>query len=251
MMSAGRSADCYIQSDARAGVEALESLLAKRSVNMTGYRTPEVKKSLVDHFQDRAEFPIDPGTVDPREACLALDEIVPTDIPLATGSGASSGFTNVLFNRSRPFVLACKFFGCIGQTLPAAMGAMVANGIEKPMLLVDGDAGTMMHLADFDTAVRYNMPLLVVVLNDQALGSEYQNMVAHKMKAELSIIPTPDLVAVATGLGGRGRLASSVEEVRAAAAEWVAKPGPMIIDVRISRTVVNLSYRRRYYARDE
>ena len=76
-------------------------------------------------------------------------------------------------------------------------------------------------------------------------------MVAHKMKAELSTIPTPDLGAVATAFGGRGRLARSIDEVRAAAAEWVAKPGPMIIDVRISRGVLNLSYRRRLYARKE
>ena len=100
-----------------------------------------------------------------------------------------------------------------------------------------GDASTMMHLVDFDTAVRHAMPLLIVVLNDQALGSEYQKMIARNMNAALSTIPTPDLGAVATALGGKGRLAHSIAEVRTAAAEWVAQPGPMIIDARISRNV--------------
>jgi thiamine pyrophosphate-dependent acetolactate synthase large subunit-like protein len=147
-------------------------------------------------------------------------------------------------------VIAGKFFGCIGQGLPAAMGATVATG-NKPALLVDGDASVMMHLNDFDTAVRYGIPLLVVVLNDQALGSEYHKMRAHGMDPELSTIPTPDIGSVAQSLGGRGRLARSVEELSAAAAEWLAKPGPMIIDVRISRNVETISTRRLIFGRDE
>jgi len=115
MMSGGRSADCYVQTDARAGVEALESVLAQRSFKQAGYRTPDVKKQLARHFEDRTEFPIDAGSVDPREVCLALDEIVPTDVGLYTGSGATAGFSNILFTRRRPVVLASHFFGCIGQ----------------------------------------------------------------------------------------------------------------------------------------
>ncbi len=250
MMSGGRSADCYLQTDAKAGVEALESLLAKRSVKMTGYRTPEVKKQLAYQFEDRKEFPIEPGSVDPREVVLVLDEIVPPDFNLYTGSGATAGFSNIMFKKRRPVVLASHFFGCIGQMLPAAIGGVVATG-NKPGILVDGDASVMMHLAEFETMVRYDIPLLVVVMNNQALGSEYYKLDVHDMKKELSVIPTPDLGAVATAFGGRGKLARSVEEVRAAAAEWVAKPGPMMIDARISRSVLTLPYRRIHYGEDE
>ena len=59
--------------------------------------------------------------------------------------------------------------------LPAAMGAAVATG--KPLVLCDGDASTMMHLAEFETMVRYNMPLLVIVMNNEALGAEYGPLV--------------------------------------------------------------------------
>jgi acetolactate synthase-1/2/3 large subunit len=175
---------------------------------------------------------------------------VPGSIGLLTGSGASAGFSTVTFQRPRPFLHAAQFFGCIGQMLPAAMGMCVATG-NKPTLLVDGDASTMMHISDFDTAVRYKMPLLAVVLNDQALGSEYHKMRAHKMKAELSTIPTPNIGEIAKAMGGRGRLATTVEEVRAAAAEWVANPGPMIIDARISRNAITIAHRRVLYGKDE
>jgi thiamine pyrophosphate-dependent acetolactate synthase large subunit-like protein len=109
----------------------------------------------------------------------------------------------------------------------------------------------MMHLSDWDTVVRCKMPLLVVVLNDEALGSEYQKLRAHDMDPETSAIPSPDLGAVSRAYGGRGTLARSVEDVRKAVQEWVAKPGPMIIDSRISKAVINLPMRRVLYGKDE
>lgn len=250
MMSGVKSADCYVRTDAKVGVEALERLLAARSFKSTGYRTPDVRKRLVGHYEDRTEFPLEPGTVDPREVCVTLDEMIPADFALFTGSGSSAGFSNILFRRERPVVLASHFFGCIGQMLPAAMGGILALG-NKPGVLVDGDASVMMHLAEFETMVRYDMPLLVVVMNNEALGSEYYKLDAHQMKAELAVVPTPDLGAVARAFGGRGRLARSLEDVRAGVTEWLAKPGPMMLDVRICRSVVTLPYRRIHYGRDE
>lgn len=250
LMGGGRSAGCYIQADALLGVEALDQELAERAFRNTGYRTPEVKARLANHYADPAEFPIEPDRVDPREVCLALDEMVPGEVGLVMGSGASTGFTTMLFNRPRTMVLGGHYFGCIGQMLPAAMGALVANG-GKPTLLVDGDASIMMHLNEFETAVRYDMPLLAVVLNDQALGSEYHKMRSTDHNAELATVTTPDMGAVAAAFGGRGRLATCIEDIRSGVAEWIANPGPMIIDTRISRNVVTIPYRRIHYGRDE
>jgi len=250
MMSGGRAAECYVQSDARAGVEALEALLAKRAFKQTGYRTGEVRERLANAWDDPRKYEIEPGSVDPREVILALDEAVPANINLFTGSGATAGFSNIGFRRQRPLVLPSHFFGCIGQMMPAAMGGVTALG-NQPAILVDGDASVMMHLAEFDTMVRYEMPLLIVVMNNQMLGAEYYKLDAHKMNAALSCIATPDLGAVATGFGGRGRLVRSIPELRTAVAEWVAKPGPMMIDVRIATNVITLPYRRIHYGLDE
>jgi acetolactate synthase I/II/III large subunit len=250
LMGGGKAADCYVHADARLGVEGLDALLSARSFSNTGYRTQEVKQRLVNHFADTAEFPIEADRVDPREVCLALDQTLPVDVQLVMGSGASTGFTTMLFNEPGRRVVAGHFFGCIGQMLPAAMGAIVANG-NQPSVLVDGDASTMMHLAELETAVRYDMPLLVTVLNDQALGSEYHKMKAHDRQADLATIPTPDLGAVTRAFGGRGCLATNVQDVRSAAEDWVANKGVMVIDARISRNVITVPYRRLHYGRDD
>src|SRR5712692_2343915 len=72
-----KSADCYVSSDAQLGVEALEVQLAAQSFTSIGYRTPDVRQRLLNHFTDSAEFPIESGRVDPREVCLALDAALP------------------------------------------------------------------------------------------------------------------------------------------------------------------------------
>ena len=71
------------------------------------------------------------------------------------------------------------------------------------------------------------------------------------MDTSLSSVSTPDLGAVATALGGCGALVRTIDELKSAVAGWVAKPGPMIIDARVSVKVVPLFNRRIYYAKDE
>lgn len=250
MIHGVRAADIYMQSDARIGTEALEGVLARRSFKQTGYRTGEVRERLGNAWEDRHEYEIEAGTADPREVVLALDEVVPENVSLYTGSGHTAGFSNILFRRRREVVMPGHFYGCIGQMMPAAIGAVMAGG-NKPAMLVDGEASTMMHLNEFDTMVRHKVPLLMIVQNNEMLGAEYYKLDAHKMNAAASMIPSPDLGAVARGYGGRGVMAKTVEDVRKAAAEWVAKPGPMLIDVRVSRSVVSLPYRRIHYGLDE
>jgi acetolactate synthase-1/2/3 large subunit len=250
MLSGGKGADHYVQADGKTGTAALEAELAKRNFKQVGYRSGEVRERLANAWEDRHEYKIEAGTVDPRPLCLELDEMIPTDISLFAGSGCTAGFTNILFRKTRPLVMPGHFFGCIGQMMPAAVGAVISTGM-KPAILMDGDASTMMHIGDFDTMVRYNVPLLIYVMNNECLGAEYYKLDAHKMAVETSCIPTTDLGAVARAFGGRGALCRSVEEVKKATAEWLAKPGPMIIDVRVSRSVVPLTYRRIHYGEDE
>ena len=249
-MAAGKFADVYIHSDARIAVEELDKILASKNHKNTGYRTPDVKSKLQNHTADRAEFPIDPGTVDPRESMMAIDELLPSSVGLLSGSGMTSGISSMMMTKRRSLVQAGHFFGCIGQMLPAAMGAVVATN-NSPLCLIDGDASYLMHLAEFETAVRYQMPLLVIVMNNQCLGAEYYKLDAKHMDAMTSVIPTPDLGAVATAMGGRGALVTHNDQLRSAVKDWVAKPGPMVIDVRISRTIPSIPYRRVHYGRDE
>jgi acetolactate synthase-1/2/3 large subunit len=249
-LSNGKFSDIYLQSDARVAVEELDKLLAAKNHKATGYRTPDVKTKLANHTQDPAEFPLDPDTVDPRESMMILDDMLPQNVGMMSGSGMTSGIASMMMTKSRFLNQGGHFFGCIGQMFPALMGASVATN-NSPLCLVDGDASFLMHLNELDTAVRYNMNILMVVMNNECLGAEYYKLDAKKMDAMTSVIPVADLGGIAKAFGARGAYCTTQDQLRAAVKEWVAKPGPMVVDVRISRTIPSIPYRRVHYGRDE
>lgn len=249
VMGDGRAADVFVHADAKLGVQELHKALQERGHRQVGYRTPDVKERLASAFDDNQHYDLEPDTVDPRDVCRILDERVPAEIGLVIGGGQNICFSTILMTKKRRMLLANQHFGCIGQGLTTAMGAMVATE-DKPTFLMEGDAGFMMHLPEFETAVRYGLPLLVVIMNDQLLGAEYHKAVAKGLNADLARVTTPDLGAVGRALGGRGHLVTKIEDLAPAIDEYVANPGPMIIDVRISTSVISIPYRRLHFGQD-
>jgi thiamine pyrophosphate-dependent acetolactate synthase large subunit-like protein len=240
IMGNGRIADCYLRADARTGVEALLRALDGKPP-ATGFRTPEVLQALSQPV-DTATFEIEPGTVDPREVADCIDETLPQQFGLVIGSGHQKAFVAMQANRKRDLVMTTSQFGTIGQGVGLAIGATVAS--KKPAVLVEGDAGTIMHVQELDTMRRYKIPLMILVNNDEALGAEYHDLRSHGQNVSIALQETPDLAAVARGFGCRGHLARSVGEVRAALDEFVADPAPTLLDVRVSRNVVSIPERR-------
>src|SRR5262245_24545476 len=238
--------DLYLQADGKLGLEALERELAARGCQNEGFRTGDVRARLAEQYEDPQEYELEPGTVDPREVCRLLDKVIPSDVGLVLGSGQNVCFSTMLFNKPRDLLLPNQCFGSIGQGIPSTIGAVVASG-KKPAFLMDGDVSLMMYLSEFETAVRYGLPLMVVVLNDQAMGAEYHKMRAKGLSDDLAELTTPDLGRVAEALGGRGAKATTLDEVKAAAEAFVADPVPTILDVRISKSVISIPYRRLHF----
>jgi thiamine pyrophosphate-dependent acetolactate synthase large subunit-like protein len=248
VMGNGRVADCYLQADAVTALTELTSVLKNRGVQLEGFHTAEVRRRLSAPLVDPAEFHREPGLLDPREAISILDAELPGEIGLVLGSGHQVDFGTMLFQRSREVTSNYGMFGAIGQAPLLTIGAVVAGG--RPMFVVEGDASFLMHLSEFETACRYRLPVLVVVMNDEGLGAEYHKSRAMGLDPELALIPTPELGAVAVSLGGGGATVRTPEELRAALAEYVRAPQPTVIDVRITRDVLSVPYRRIQYGED-
>lgn len=249
MMGNNRSADCYIQGDALVTAQELEELLTRRGVSKEGYRTAEVRKVLRDADRDPAEFDIEPGVMDPRDVLRTVDEAVPSNIGLVMGGGHSFTFSALLMKKPRVRHTYVTSFGCIGQTLPLSIGVAVAlNG--EPVVEVSGDGGSLQHIQELETAARLGVKLLFVVLNDEAYGAEYHKLKASNRDANLSYVRTPDFGAVGRGFGCRGKQARTPEEVAAGINEFLSGEGPMVLDCRLSRNAVSISYRRLHYGQD-
>jgi thiamine pyrophosphate-dependent acetolactate synthase large subunit-like protein len=249
VMGTGKRADYYVQGDAKLTVEMLEQQLAEQDVRNTGFRTAETRAMLAEYDPDPREFELDPGTVDPRQVASILDEVLPPEVGVVHGTGHCSGITAIFMRKPRKLTWTVNTFGCIGQAVPTAIGAAVAlEG--APLAVVDGDASTLMHMQELETAARLGVKLLIAVFNDEALGAEYQKLVSKKMDARAAAIPTPDLGAVARAFGCRGRQACTLDAVKAGAEEFMAGEGPMLLDIRVSRSVISVPYSRLWFGVD-
>jgi acetolactate synthase-1/2/3 large subunit len=76
--------------------------------------------------------------VDSREAVRVMDERLLSDIGLVVGAGHCFGFSVLEMKKARPFQVWVTSFGCIGQTIPSAIGVGVGLG-GKPVVHLAGD----------------------------------------------------------------------------------------------------------------
>lgn len=250
LMGNDRVADCYVQGDARVTLQAIDDALSRRFAVKENFRTPAVRKILRNADRDPAEYEIEAGTVDPREASRVIDDCLPGEVGIAIGVGHSFAFPVMIMQKPRVQQAFVNGFGSIGQTLPTAIGMAVALGADKPFALIEGDGGAMQNIQELDTASRLGLKLLFIILNDEGLGAEYHKLKASGFDPMLSTLRSPDFSAVARGFGCRGRVVRKPDELAAGIDEFLKNDGPMVLDVRISRNVVNITYRRMFYGED-
>jgi thiamine pyrophosphate-dependent acetolactate synthase large subunit-like protein len=249
VMGNDRGADCYVQGDATATLQEINALLEADSVSSRGFRTGEVRRIIANAGRDPAEFEIEPGTVDPREAVALLDEKLPPEIHLvSSGNAHACSFRVMLMKRRRGLQIFCTSFGCIGQALSTAVGAAV--GLGGTFVCVEGDGGALQSIQELDTVARLGLKFLYVVVNDEAYGAEYHKLRAHHRDPMLSFVKSPDFAGLGKDFGCRGATACTLDEFSRAIDEFLGGEGPMVIDLRISRNVISIPYRRLHFGMD-
>jgi thiamine pyrophosphate-dependent acetolactate synthase large subunit-like protein len=87
-------------------------------------------------------------------------------------------------------------------------------------------------------------------VNDEAYGAEFHKLRAHERDPNLSFVKSPDFAGLGRNFGCRGSTARTIEEFSKAIDEFLAGDGPMVIDLRISRNVISIPYRRLHVGLD-
>lgn len=127
--------------------------------------------------------------------------------------------------------------GAIGPSLPFALAAKAANP-RQAVLAVMGDGTFGFHMAEFDTAVRHGLPVIVVVGNDARWNAEYQIQVRdygadRTMGCEL--LPAR-YEQVAQALGGHGEFVATLADLAPALARAAASGKPACLNVMLQST---------------
>lgn len=192
------------------------------------------QRSLASEFDDQS----DEHGVDPRSLMIRLDALLPPDRLLVTDSGHFMGFPmSYLSVPDERSVIFPQAYQAMGVGLGNAIGAAVASP-GRVVAVVVGDGGLMMMPGDLETAVRLQLPMLVVVINDAAFGAEYHHLAIAGVAAPDAIVFGDVAFAdVARSLGARAVTVRAVEDL-AAISSWIASPsGPLLVDVKTTRAV--------------
>ncbi|WP_432577597.1 thiamine pyrophosphate-binding protein [Kineococcus arenarius] len=221
--------------------ETLGALLELASAQSTVRQPwfPPVGSSQECWEQDLRDFSpeVPAGTVDPRRALAAVSAAIPPDAVVVVSNGHCSGFVSAFVTtppRGRWFT--AQGFGSIGQALPSAIGA-ACGAPGRKVVVFEGDAAFMMHAQEVESAARAGVDLTLFVLNDQALGTEYQRLLKEGDDAHLAVIPPPDLANLGRALGARAWTIDGREA--ATAVEEALQPGLALVEVRTARSVLS------------
>lgn len=138
--------------------------------------TPELERWIADDAAQLAELaetaPSGASPVHPARLIVEATKDFPADGIMVRDGGATTIF-GWTYSQAKPHdVMWNQNFGHLGTGLPYAVGAGVADGGKRPMMLITGDSSFQFHISELETAARLNLPLVCVVAVDYAWGLE-------------------------------------------------------------------------------
>ncbi len=142
------------------------------------------------------------------------------------------------FEATNQSFLMSGYLGSIGFALPASIGAWAAVGDTRPIVAVAGDGGLCQYLADFTTLVKYEMPVKLIILNNNELGKISKEQRAGGWDKWATDLVNPDFAGYAQGCGGLGILVSKKEDLKSAMQELFAHNGPALLEVKTDTKLI-------------
>ena len=230
--------DAAVIGDAAVTADTIVTWLDEADAKPTGFASDELAERLAagpdDAYTDRSTG----QTVDIRTALRMIDQAFPADrtVVLDGGRFIRHTFTALRVPEPSAFVHTLNF-GAIGLGMANAVGAYFgAPG--RPVVMVAGDGGFMLGgLAEFSTAVRHGVDVVVFVMNDGAYGAEYIQFRNKNMDPAISTFNWPDLGPVATALGGQGFTVRNLADLETALAAVEHRTVPMLVDIKLDPAV--------------
>jgi acetolactate synthase-1/2/3 large subunit len=127
--------------------------------------------------------------------------------------------------------------GSLGWAFPASLGAKCAMQ-EKPVVCFTGDGGFWYHLQELETAVRYGIPTVTIVNNNNSLNQEttvFQHAYGgkpSKKQGEMWHFSKVDFAAIAESLGALGIRVTKPGELRSALDRAISSDRPAVVEVQ-------------------
>ncbi len=230
--------DIPIVGDARKVLQQILQILkkAKYTKVKTPKRTEWLNRIEAWKREKALAYTMD-GELKPQYVVEKIYEVTRGEALITTEVGQNQMWAVQYYHFKRPRMLFTSGgLGTMGYGLPAALGVQVARP-DKLVIDIAGDGSIQMNSQELATAVQYDLPVKVAILNNGYLGMvrQWQELFYDKRYAAVDSSAQPDFVKLAEAYGAVGLRATKAEEVVPVLKEAIATPKPVIIDFRVSR----------------
>ncbi|KUO53394.1 MAG: hypothetical protein APF76_09135 [Desulfitibacter sp. BRH_c19] len=160
------------------------------------------------------KFPDDVLT--PQYVLSVLSDIAGPDAILSTDVGQHQMWTALYYKFIKPNTLvASGGLGTMGYGFPAAIGAQYGNR-DKRVIAITGDGSFQMHMAEMGTAMERNLPIKILLFNNNCLGlvRQLQYFYCEKRYSAIDFSCNPDFMQFAKCYGAAGYRITTKEEVK-------------------------------------
>jgi len=187
------------------------------------------------HISKKAEM-MAGDALTPKKIFDVINAIKDDDTVIATDVGQHQMWTAQHVDMEKPRRFASSGgLGTMGYGLGAAIGAQIASG--ERTVLITGDGSFGMNLNEMATAVSYNTPIVIVLVNNGVLGMvrQWQTLFYGQRYSNTVLGRKTDFVKLAEAFGAKAARALTPGEFKAAFEEALAWDGPFLIDTVIDK----------------
>ena len=161
----------------------------------------------------------------------ALTKLAPENAIMCVDVGNNAYSFGRYFESKNQTFLMSGYLGSIGFAFPAALGAWAAVGNGRPIIAVVGDGGFTQYMAEITTTVKYNMPVKLIILNNNELGKISKEQRAGGWDKWATDLVNPNFAEYATSCGALGIRVTKKEELDSAMIQLFKHDGPGLLDV--------------------
>jgi acetolactate synthase-1/2/3 large subunit len=175
------------------------------------------------------------GHLQPQDVMLEMYKRCDDDAIVVADVGQNQIWAALWWNYTRPgLFINSGGAGTMGFAFPAAIGAKMARP-DKAVWCVAGEGGFVMTAQELSVAVKHQLGVKIVLLNNFSLGMvrQFQDDFYGGVRSEVDLRDMPDFVKLADAYGLPGLLVERIEDVPAAFDFAERTPGPVLIDFRI------------------
>ena len=190
---------------------------------------PEHDTGLIGKIRDRLDNTSD--RIRPELLAKAVNRHAAPDAVFTSDTGMSTVWLSRFVEMTdRRELLGSFNLGSMANAMPQALGAQALDRTRQ-IIGFCGDGGLTMLLGDLITAVNYQLPVKLIVFDNGRLGMVKLEQEQTGLPEFGTVLPNPDLAAVARAIGFEAEQVTDPARVDAAVAEALAKPGPVLLDV--------------------